>query len=270
MSEAPIRALPFTHENFKWVFILVLWVLTVRPRLWGTMGQCTAGKNQSWGRRGRGVGGFTFHLDLHRVAVAGGGEAREQARVVLGGVEDRQAVLQLGVPAGVSSPSLRILPKKIHWLPPPKQLRFVSPVVVTHGPFGVAEPPDPETLHVEDCPWIDDQLAVVGLRDGSQLVPEQDGRRLLHGVIILLVQPKTPWFSTIPVPTHAPPLIRSGHRVLPYVDTSTNHHSPRRELHHLLPYLLVVVERNHIGLLIPEDASVVVVHDLRSHQLFGV
>lgn len=42
ISEAPMRELPFMHENFSLVFIFVLWVLTVKPLLWGTTGQWTA------------------------------------------------------------------------------------------------------------------------------------------------------------------------------------------------------------------------------------
>lgn len=39
ISEAPIRELPFIQENFNFVFILVLWVLTVKPLLDGITGQ---------------------------------------------------------------------------------------------------------------------------------------------------------------------------------------------------------------------------------------
>lgn len=33
ISAAPIKAFPLTQENFKWAFILVLWLLTLKPLL---------------------------------------------------------------------------------------------------------------------------------------------------------------------------------------------------------------------------------------------
>lgn len=47
-------------------------------------------------------------------------------------------------------------------------------------PLGVAEPPHPETLHVQHSPRVDQQHAVVGLRDRALRVPEEDRGRLLH------------------------------------------------------------------------------------------
>ena len=47
-------------------------------------------------------------------------------------------------------------------------------------PLWSAETTDPQALHVQDCAWIDEQLAVIALCDGSQLVPEQDRRRFLN------------------------------------------------------------------------------------------
>lgn len=47
-------------------------------------------------------------------------------------------------------------------------------------PFGRAKSPDPETFHVQNCARVDDESAVVTLGDGTQLVPEENRRRLFH------------------------------------------------------------------------------------------
>lgn len=55
-----------------------------------------------------------------------------------------------------------------------------SPVFVRNVPFGCSETPNPETLHVQDSPWVDDKFPVVALGNRAQLVPEQNRRRLFH------------------------------------------------------------------------------------------
>lgn len=42
ISGAPIKELPLVHDSSTFVFILVFWVLRVRPRRGGIVGQWTA------------------------------------------------------------------------------------------------------------------------------------------------------------------------------------------------------------------------------------
>lgn len=54
------------------------------------------------------------------------------------------------------------------------------PVVVTDDPLGGAEPPYPETLHVQYAARVDNESAFVTLCDRAQLVPEQNCWWLFH------------------------------------------------------------------------------------------
>lgn len=47
-------------------------------------------------------------------------------------------------------------------------------------PLRVPEPPHPEALHVQHSPRVDQELAVVGLRDRALRMAEQDRGGLLH------------------------------------------------------------------------------------------
>lgn len=54
------------------------------------------------------------------------------------------------------------------------------PVVVTDDPLGGAEPSYPETLHVQDATWVDDESTFVTLCYRAELVAKQNGWRLFH------------------------------------------------------------------------------------------
>ena len=93
-------------------------------------------------------------------------------------------------------------------------LRVSPSAVVVDLPVGASQSPDPEALHVDDGAGRDDQLPVVALSDLTVGVPEQDGRRLLGGIVELLAEPDTDWSGPVPVASNAAPPERSLQHVL--------------------------------------------------------
>ena len=112
----------------------------------------------------------TFHFYFHGVGVSGRGDASEESGVVFRSVENRQSVFELGVTTGICGPPFRIFS-----------------IIVTNGPFRVPESPNPQTLHMQDSPRVNDQLSVVRLSNRTQLMPKQYSRGFFHRVVVLLV-----------------------------------------------------------------------------------
>lgn len=53
-------------------------------------------------------------------------------------------------------------------------------IMMCNIPLGVAEPPHPETLHVQYGTRVNQQFAIIGLGDWPFGIPEQDCWRFLH------------------------------------------------------------------------------------------
>ncbi len=84
-------------------------------------------------------------------------------------------------------------------------LRVRPPRRAVHLPGGSALPPHEQALHVDDGAQGDQELAVVGLRDGAALVPNQDRRRRLEVVAVELVQAEAGGRDAVPDAADAAP-----------------------------------------------------------------
>lgn len=134
-------------------------------------------------------------------------------------------------------------------------------------PFRLPKPPNPQALHVKNSPGIHNKLPIVWLGDRTKLVPKQNSRRLLHRIVVLLVQAETSRFLAIPFTAHTPPLLRSNHWIFPNVNTPAYQYSASGKLNNFLLNLLVIIERDNVRFLIPEYTSAIVVQIVRSQTI---
>lgn len=238
ISGEPISAFPLAQENLTWVFILVLWVLTIKPLLWGISGQWTAENTQMvivnlstqkeayvWqGNTSRPSNTIEFKARF-------GNHDFSTCSVLLPSHEGFDMNCSRATPSHISrtfhfdlhrmcmscrsnaGESPRIILRSMINGQPVFQLRVspgigrppfrILPVVMADGPLGVSESTDPEALHVEHGSWVDDQLPVVGLCDRAEFVSEENCGWFLHGVVVLLVEAEARRFQTVPFASHA-------------------------------------------------------------------
>lgn len=139
-------------------------------------------------------------------------------------------------------------------------LRIFS-VIVAHRPFGNAESPNPQALHMQNRSRIHYQLPIVRLSDRTELMPEKDRRRFLHRIIVFLIQSEASRLLTVPFAAHASSCIWSYiikminnqslqieirrftyHRVFSDVNATADQNGSSWKLDDVLPDLLIVVE----------------------------
>ena len=190
-----------------------------------------------------------LHDDLHTVTLVVGSQTGVETAVALLGVVDTQPVLQGGVPHGLLGPALEVAPGGR----------------LGRHPVWCPEHLLEQTLHVESCAREHHQAALVSLSDGT-LVPEQDGRGLVLGVVEVLVETDTLGNVSVKVSSDAGSSDGAGEFELSYVATPVTESGAHRHLGAGLE--LLVVEESH-DVLSQLQRAVALARVVAGHQVSG-